>query len=102
MERMRMFRIGIPDVETSGAMTNPLDNAVIATAPHQDFNTIQRVGGAAAAGGRFGPFVNHGKGKTHLGGGLFGADLLKHLTQKLMGLHDRTLWRMTARLASRH
>jgi len=87
MEWMGLAGVGISDKKAAGTVTKPLHDAVVAAATDQDRDAIEGIGRAAAAVRRFGPFVDHGKGKAHLGGGLFGADLLKHFAQEFVGLH---------------
>ena len=58
MKRRRLSGMRIPNEKAAGLVTNPLDDRVVVVAFDQDGDAIKRVGSAAGAGGRFGPFID--------------------------------------------
>ena len=93
-EVMRMRDVlWILNKEATGALANPLDQAVVPGAGEQGFNSVKRIAGAAAGSmiGRLSPFVNHGQGEAEVGGDLFGRLFLENLAQQFVGLHGQTM-----------
>lgn len=90
---MGFVDLWIQDKKPAGALADPLHKAWVTGAPKEGFDAIQWIGRAAAVAFVWlGPFIDHGKRQTEVGGHLFGAGLLKYFPQKLVRMHGGTMW----------
>ena len=70
----------------------PLNQAKILRALNQGSHAIQRIGGATTVlAGCLGPFVNQGKGESHILGDLLGTCFLEDFPQEIMRFHGMIL-----------
>ncbi len=81
--RVRFVAFRVEDEKASGALADPLHQTSVVGAAQQCFDTVERIGAAAAGGnvGWLGPFVNHRQRETEVGRNLLGAALLENLAQ---------------------
>jgi len=89
---MGFVNFGVEDKKSTRALADPLDQSAIIGAMQKGVDTVKGIG-ASAAGDlrRFGPFINHGQGKTQFGGDLLGTTLLEDFPQDLVRLHEITM-----------